>query len=106
MSFIQKLIDQDKKENYVLSLENGHCFYGKSKSRCICGLVEIEDSTFIDLNDLNPLNIIDCTKILNRPLEKCKPILLDCYESKLNVFKLTRDLISTISNIGVFIYNN
>ena len=110
INFIQTLLDRNEMENYVLNLESGHCFQSKSKSHCICGLIESKNlKIFVDLNDLDPINIIDCEKndlLKFIMLNKYPPILLDCYESKLNVFKITRDLISTILNIGVFIYNN
>ncbi len=107
INFIQTLLDQDRIEDYALSLESGHCFNSKSEFRCICGFVETKNFTFIDLNDLDPLTIIDSENILeHKMLNKHPPTLLDCYESKLNVFKITRDLLSTILNIGVFIYNN
>ena len=111
MSYIKNLLEHDLDE-YKLDLECGHLFHSGQDSICLCGLFSINNINGINLNisDLN-YDLIYNTDILsfsgNKAVKRNDKHLrlIDCYESKLNAFKLARDILSTILHIGVFIYS-
>ncbi len=114
--FAKFLVAHEDLDDYRLSTECGHLFY-KDSNVCECGLFEIEnekklaehlisltnESLFFNQN-MEHLNIVSFHEG-SKHLKRNKPSLIDCYESKLNAFKILKDILATVSHIGVFIYN-
>lgn len=115
LPYITQLLEKDLAD-YSLDLNCGHLFEINSNKNCTCGLFSSfstpEDSNSrIDLSDDFNINKIDFSKIFssdcNNKIFKnnAKVVLIDCFDSKLNALNLTRDILGTLLNIGVFIYS-
>ena len=115
--FARFLLAHEDLDDYRLNIECGHLFY-KESNICECGLFEIQDDNkfaehVISLTnenlfynqEIDAQNILSFNEKSTCYLKRNKPFLIDCYESKLNAFKLLKDILSTVSHIGVFIYN-
>lgn len=102
-SFAKNLLDKD--EDYKLDLNSGHLF--KSSANCSCGLfVNRLNGNFIDLNEEINYMTINFKDILSIKLTNESNVeLLDSVDSKINVFKLAREILTSILQIGVFIHN-
>lgn len=106
--FIQ-LLDNDIIE-YRIDLDSGHLFHEES-SHCVCNLfnsskqsrlVGLDDDLFLDTIDFSSI-LSDSTDRRNHPSET---VFIDCLESKLNALTVSRDILSTILNVGVFIHDS
>jgi len=117
LKFAKFLLAHQDLDDYRLNIQSGHLFY-KDSSQCECGLFKIEDKSkfsehVTSLTNENSFynqevdveNLLSFDERLNSCLKRNKPFLIDCYESKLNAFKLLKDVLSTVSHIGVFIFN-
>jgi hypothetical protein len=105
---------------YKLNIKCGHLFYintSESINNCHCGLYSCSNKNdFIDIfDDNNESYLINSSSdflvasnlngesLLTKSTSNVN--ILDCAESKLNSFKLVRNILSTILQIGVFIYD-
>ena len=113
--YLKCLLEHDLDE-YKIDIESGHLFYVNSKNlKCECGLFVLEN---IKKDDLGLIEFSDDFSLLEKEIlltfnknsirltKKEENLrLIDCYESKINCFKVIRDIISSIYQIGVFVYN-
>lgn len=115
--FAKFLLAHEDLDDYRLNFECGHLFY-KDSTLCECGLFKIEDenkfgehvTSLTNENlfynrEIDVQNILSFNESSTTYLKRNTPFLIDCYESKLNTFKLLKDVLSTVSHIGVFIFN-
>lgn len=102
----------DKSKEYRLDLKSGHLFNNDLK--CNCGLYKLNNLKFdynslLDLDDdinfvsINFSNLLTTNTDLSRTESDIK--LIDSLDSKINVFKLAREILASILQIGVFIHN-
>ena len=86
-------------------MNSGHLF--ESNLSCNCGLFNNKlNENFIDLNDEINYMTINFKDILSIKLTNESNVeLLDSVDSKINVFKLAREILISILQIGVFIHN-
>ncbi|CAF0840593.1 unnamed protein product [Brachionus calyciflorus] len=101
--FLKKLIDSECE--YLMSVNTGHLFKKESEF-CECGLVlQNLKQDFLDLDSvdfrLDNLKLFDNQKIFKIDFNNIK--LIDCIHSKLNCLKITRDVLSTLLHIGIFV---
>ena len=126
-SYAKCLLDTNKLELYNMSLACGHLFLMDESAEsaqsvtCQCGLFEVSNSceTSLDLVaidsgdfinwNLDRLLTFEANEHLSKLAIRVNPAnvrYLDCYESKLNALKTARDILTSILNIGVFIFQN
>jgi hypothetical protein len=117
--FLTPLLERDLND-YRLDLSCGHLFSFNDPStrQCVCGLFSLphgsssSSSTMMNLST-NDYHTVDESKLLldsrlenkNDHVSSSSIKLIDCLESKLNAFKVSKDILATILNVGVFISN-
>jgi hypothetical protein len=123
MGYIKALI-QKHPCDYEINLNTGHIFYLNSETSrtmqsCKCGLFSMKATerthfTFFTLDSDDLGRIVDNLELFlsfsqesnNRIIRNELNVrLIDCFESKLNCFKVISDVLTTILNVGVFVYN-
>lgn len=111
--FITRLLENDL-NNYTLDLQCGHLFEFKSEIislKCLCGLFNYnQNSNFVNLSSnessfpsIETKSILEESRLKDKHQYNLK--LIDCYESKLNVFRTSRDVLVTLLNIGTYVCN-
>ena len=115
-SYTRCVLENDLDE-YKIDLECGHVFrLNSSHINCECGLFKLTSTASSDLllvDFFNDFSLVECQSLLSFNEKNSdrlvkneeNAILLDCYESKLNAFKIARDILSSVLHVGVFVYN-
>ena len=111
ISFAKCLLLDDLYD-YDLDLQSGHLFSTSSDSiSCICGFIRREQAnTMINLFEEINFDQIDFSLVLSHRINvrqeaESNVDLVDCCESKLNCFKLAREITASILQVGVFIHD-
>ena len=111
-----KCLIQYELDEYKIDIESGHLFFAANKNfRCECGLFELKNTKTDDLdlkefsNDFSLLeteNLLSFNENSTRLIKNEKNLrITDCFESKISCFKTFRDIVSSINQIGAFVYN-
>ena len=91
--------------DYYIDTQSGHLF-NRDSNMCECELFEKQCNSIgkIELLDNNGCSnvVVDFKNYLIKCSNKDVNII-DCYESKLNVLRVTKNILSTVFQIGVFI---
>ncbi len=113
INYLKCLLERDLDE-YKIDTESGHLFYSNNKKlKCECGLFELKNADDFGLIELSDdFSLIEGEILLSynehslRLAKKEETLtIIDCHESKVNCFKIARDIISSIHRIGVLVYN-
>ena len=109
MNFARYLLPSTLDE-YNIDLTSGHLFQ-INVSQCDCSLIHKEQLE-MSVNLMGEISFreIDFERILNHKIHVRKEAeldmqLMDCFDSKLNCLKLTREVIGSILQVGVFIHD-
>ena len=113
MGFASQLLEQSKLD-YKIELSTGHLFKIDEKY-CDCGLLSLNQNginlanSYFTFDENSKFEQIDFDEILNLNenslLKKSEENVkfIDCFESKINCFKVVRETLSIILNIGAFV---
>lgn len=107
--YFNQLLEYEYNE-YDLDLDSGHLFHD-NETECVCGLFSsTQRSNSMRLDDESSFELSNFSSkiFLNSTIERKKTTnlkLIDCFDSKLNALSVTRDILATLLNIGVFIHD-
>lgn len=105
--YFNQLLEYESNE-YELDLDSGHLFHD-NETECVCGLFRsTEQSNSMRLDDESSIELTDfSSKIFSNSTTKITQNLklIDCFDSKLNALSVTRDILATLLNVGVFIHD-
>lgn len=104
--FLEKLTD--KEHEYGICLRSGHYFKNESM-KCECGIIarqqkyDLYNLNNSDLREINFSHLFENQNSYEICLKNLR--LIDCFESKINAFKIARDVLSTFFHVGIIVTN-